>query len=40
TTFPTVRYYLTLERELARAGVRYEYVEAGEVADFDGYRRA
>ena len=40
TTFPTVRYYLTLERELAAAGVRYDYVEAGEVSDFDGYARA
>lgn len=40
TTFPTVRYYLTLEQELAAAGVRYEYVEAGEVMDFEGYRHA
>lgn len=40
TTFPTVRYYLTLEQELTRAGVRYDYVEAGEVMDFDGYYRA
>ena len=40
TTFPTVRYYLTLEQELMKAGIRYEYVEAGEVMDFDGYRRA
>ena len=40
TTFPTVRYYLALERELAAAGVRYEYVEAGEVMDFAGYRHA
>ncbi|KAB8286919.1 LacI family transcriptional regulator [Bifidobacterium ramosum] len=37
TTFPTVRYYLTLERELKAAGVRYDYVEAGEVGDFEGY---
>lgn len=36
TTFPTVRYYLTLERELQRAGIRCEYIEAGEVADFQG----
>lgn len=34
TTFPTVRYYLTLERELQRAGIRCEYIEAGEVTDF------
>ena len=37
TTFPTVRYHLTLERELRAAGVGYEYVEAGEVYDFRGY---
>lgn len=37
TTFPTVRYYLTLERELTAAGVRYDYIEAGEVGDFEGY---
>lgn len=36
TTSPTVRYYLTLERELQRAGIRREYIEAGEVADFQG----
>ena len=36
TTSPTVRYYLTLERELQRAGIRCEYIEAGEVADFQG----
>ncbi|MBW3080964.1 LacI family DNA-binding transcriptional regulator [Bifidobacterium saguinibicoloris] len=40
TTFPTVRYYLTLEHELAEAGVRYDYVEAGEVSDFTGYGAA
>ena len=40
TTFPTVRYYLTLEQELTSAGVKYEYVEAGEVMDFAGYHRA
>ncbi|NEG90459.1 LacI family DNA-binding transcriptional regulator [Bifidobacterium aerophilum] len=37
TTFPTVRYYLTLERELTAAGIRYDYVEAGSVGDFEGY---
>ena len=40
TTFPTVRYYLTLEQELTSAGVKCEYVEAGEVMDFAGYHRA
>lgn len=40
TTFPTVRYYLTLEQELTAAGVKYEYIEAGEVMDFAGYHRA
>lgn len=40
TTFPTVRYYLTLEHELKAAGVRYEYVEAGEVYDLEGYAHA
>ncbi|MBT1181352.1 LacI family DNA-binding transcriptional regulator [Bifidobacterium sp. CP2] len=40
TTFPTVRYYLTLEHALAAAGVRYDYVEAGEVSDFAGYADA
>lgn len=39
-TFPTVRYYLTLEHELADAGVAYDYVEAGEVSDFEGYAAA
>lgn len=40
TTFPTIRYYLTLEQELKAAGVRYEYVEAGNVEDFQGYKKA
>lgn len=40
TTFPTVRYYLTLEHELDEAGVRHDYVEAGEVADLEGYAKA
>lgn len=40
TTFPTVRYYLRLEHELKKAGVHYDYVEAGEVDDFSGYKRA
>lgn len=37
TTFPTVRYYLTLERELDAAGIAHEYVEAGDVSDFRRY---
>ncbi|MBW3095624.1 LacI family DNA-binding transcriptional regulator [Bifidobacterium sp. 64T4] len=40
TTFPTVRYHLALEAELAKAGVEYEYIEAGEVMDFAGYAGA
>ena len=40
TTFPTVRYHLALEQELKAAGVRYEYVEAGNVEDFQGYKNA
>ncbi|KAE8129551.1 LacI family DNA-binding transcriptional regulator [Bifidobacterium tibiigranuli] len=39
TTFPTVRYYLTLEHELGRAAIRYDYVEVGEVYDVQGYPR-
>ncbi|KFI48089.1 LacI family DNA-binding transcriptional regulator [Bifidobacterium biavatii] len=37
TTFPTACYYLTLEQDLRAAGVRYDYVEAGGVGDFEGY---
>lgn len=40
TTFPTVRYYMTLEHDLKQAGVRYEYVAAGEVSNEDGYAKA
>lgn len=40
TTFPTIRYYLALEQALKAAGVRYEYVEAGNVEDFQGYKNA
>ena len=40
TTFPTVRYYLTLEAQLSRANIRYDYVEAGDVTDFRGYEKA
>ncbi len=39
TTFPTVRYYLTLERELSQAAIRYDYIEVGEVYDVQGYPR-
>jgi LacI family sucrose operon transcriptional repressor len=39
TTFPTVRYYLTLEHELGQAAIRYDYVEVGEVYDVQGYPR-
>lgn len=33
TTFPTIRYHLTVERLLAEAGIACDYVEAGAVAD-------
>lgn len=33
TTFPTIRYHLTVERLLAEAGIACDYVEAGTVAD-------
>jgi LacI family sucrose operon transcriptional repressor len=33
TTFPTIRYHLTVERLLADAGIACDYVEAGAVAD-------
>lgn len=33
TTFPTIRYHLTVERMLADAGIACDYVEAGIVAD-------
>ncbi|WP_314688544.1 LacI family DNA-binding transcriptional regulator [uncultured Bifidobacterium sp.] len=40
TSYPTVRYHMTLEERLRKAGVRYDYLEAGEVWDLDGYRTA
>lgn len=40
TTFPTVRYHMTLEHELQRNGVGFDYVEAGEVYDLTGYAHA
>jgi LacI family sucrose operon transcriptional repressor len=39
TTFPTIRYYLTLEHELNRARIRHDYVEVGEVYDLQRYPR-
>ncbi|PWG67057.1 LacI family DNA-binding transcriptional regulator [Bifidobacterium callitrichidarum] len=33
TTFPTVRYHLTVERMLSEAGIACDYVEAGSVTD-------
>lgn len=33
TTFPTIRYHLTVEKLLAEAGIRCDYVEAGTVAN-------
>lgn len=33
TTFPTIRYHLTVERLLAEVGIACDYVEAGTVAD-------
>ncbi|KAB7788846.1 LacI family DNA-binding transcriptional regulator [Bifidobacterium cebidarum] len=33
TTFPTVRYHLTVERMMADAGIACDYVEAGSVTD-------
>ncbi|NEG69947.1 LacI family DNA-binding transcriptional regulator [Bifidobacterium choloepi] len=38
TTFPTVRYYMTLERLLDEAGIRHDYIEAGEVSSLEGYQ--
>ncbi|KFI83057.1 LacI family sucrose operon transcriptional repressor [Bifidobacterium pullorum] len=40
STFPTVRYHLTLERELRAAGTVHEYLEAGEVHDMQAYAQA
>ncbi|MCI1220227.1 MAG: LacI family DNA-binding transcriptional regulator [Bifidobacterium sp.] len=39
TTFPTIRYYLTLEYELNKAQIRHDYVEVGEVYDLQRYQR-
>ncbi|OZG62816.1 lacI-type transcriptional regulator [Bifidobacterium lemurum] len=40
TTFPTVRYHLTLERLVEQAGIRWDYVDAGVVADLGSHARA
>ena len=40
TTFPTVRYYLTVERMLAEAGVRCDYLEAGNVYELGAFQTA
>jgi LacI family sucrose operon transcriptional repressor len=37
TSFPTIRYYLTLEHELRQAKINYDYIEAGEVYDLQQY---
>lgn len=39
-TFPTVRYHLTAERLLREAGVRCDYVEAGEVSALSDHAAA
>lgn len=40
TTFPTVRYHLTFEREMAAAGVRCDYVSVEHVSDTSLFERA
>lgn len=40
TGYPTVRYHMTLQTRLEKAGIRHDYLEAGEVWDLDGYRAA
>lgn len=37
TSFPTVRFHLTMERILDEHGVRCDYMEAGAVSDMDRY---
>lgn len=39
TTFPTVRFHLTLENILAEHGIRCDYVEAGEVSALSDHAR-
>lgn len=40
TTFPTVRYHLTFERDLAEAGVRCDYVAVDHVSDLSLFEKA
>lgn len=40
TTFPTIRYFSTLEERLSRAGIMFHYIEAGEVHELDKYAHA
>lgn len=40
TTFPTVRYHLTFERDLAEAGVRCDYVAVDHVSDPSLFEKA
>lgn len=39
TTFPTVRFHAALEGLLTEAGVRYDYVESGEVSQLEHQRQ-
>ena len=39
TTFPTIRYFKTLEQQCDAAGIRHEYVESGAVSDVAGCTR-
>lgn len=40
TTFPTVRFHTALGSLLSEAGIRYDYMEVGDVAEFDRQREA
>ena len=40
TTFPTVRYHLTFERDLTEAGVRCDYVAVDHVSDLSLFEKA
>ncbi|NEG95460.1 LacI family DNA-binding transcriptional regulator [Bifidobacterium sp. SMB2] len=40
TTFPTVRYHRTFERDLAEAGVRCDYITIEHVSDLDLFEQA
>lgn len=39
TTFPTVRFHTAMEGLLSESGVRYDYVEVGDVAEFGMQRK-